>query len=54
MFLAQVCSTSAFVTLLLLFLFIQSIGSGILDVRRMLNFGINVCLGTGRILLQQY
>ena len=23
--------------------------SGILDVRKMLNFGINVCLGTGRL-----
>ena len=34
----------------LLTLLIQSVASGILDVRKMLNFGINVCLGTGRLL----
>ena len=36
-----------------LFLFFQSLGSGFLDVRKLLNLGINVCLGTGRISLQQ-
>ena len=40
---------STFATYQLLLFLIHSAGNGILDVRRMLKFGINVCLATGKL-----